>query len=136
MRPAHLENLSRDELVAELKAGGRLVFYEFCISVIFATLRCPTRIRLLRAGQYGWLRGLPFTLLSFLLGWWGLPWGPIFTVLVIFNNIRGGQDVTGQVMDLLDRGYDEKSPAFGKSWASATETPVAEGGQACGGWGP
>jgi hypothetical protein len=136
MPTARLENLTRDELMAELAAGGRLVFFEFCISVVFATLRCPTRIRLLRPGQYRWFRALPYTILSFLLGWWGLPWGPIFTALVIFNNLRGGQDVTGQVIDLLEGGWDENPLISGRNRARVSNNPAGEGGQACADWGP
>jgi len=28
--------------------------------------------------------------LSLLLGWWGIPWGPIYTVQVVGGNLRGG----------------------------------------------
>jgi len=33
------------------------------------------------------------------LGWWGIPWGPIYTVQVLLNNLRGGVKQT--VGDLL-----------------------------------
>jgi hypothetical protein len=97
MRIDGLENLTAAELESELAAGGRFVFYEFCISFVVLTLRCPTRVRYLRPSEYGVLRGLPYVLLSLLLGWWGVPWGMIYTPLTIFTNLCGGQDVTAQV---------------------------------------
>lgn len=97
MRIDGVENLTAEELRAELAAGGRFVFYEYCISFLVLTLRRPTRIRFLRAGDGGLLRGLPYVLLSLLLGWWGLPWGVIYTPLTIFTNLCGGQDVTEDV---------------------------------------
>jgi hypothetical protein len=39
------------------------------------------------------------TLASLLLGWWGIPFGPIFTVSAVYRNARGGNVVT--VGDLL-----------------------------------
>ena len=35
------------------------------------------------------------------LGWWGVPWGIIYTPLTIFTNLFGGQDVTDEVWVLL-----------------------------------
>jgi hypothetical protein len=91
-----LERWDPEELDRALEAGGRLVFYEYCISLVIITLRRPSRVQLLRKGQRGLLRGLPYTLLSLLLGWWGVPWGPIYTPLVVLTNLGGGCDVTEQ----------------------------------------
>jgi hypothetical protein len=41
-----------------------------------------------------WLRALPYSLGSLLLGWWGLPWGPIRTVQALVVNFNGGESVT------------------------------------------
>jgi hypothetical protein len=65
------------------------------------TLRRPTDIFFLRADQYGWPRGLPYSLLSLLFGWWGIPWGLIYTPLTLFTNLCGGRDVTTEVRALL-----------------------------------
>ena len=46
----------------------------------------------------GELQGLPFTLLSLLLGWWGIPWGPIYTIQSLWVNLKGGRDVTQEIM--------------------------------------
>jgi hypothetical protein len=40
-----------------------------------------------------------FTMVSLLLGWWGIPFGPIFTVRAVVKNLSGGQVVT--VAELL-----------------------------------
>jgi hypothetical protein len=115
MRIDGLDNLTAAELEAEVAAGGRFVFYEYCISFVVLTLRCPTRIRYLRPSEIGVARGLPYVLLSLLLGWWGLPWGIIYTPLTIFTNLCGGHDVTEQVygIALADRGgaTDPAAPA-------------------------
>jgi hypothetical protein len=91
------EHLTPAELEAELAAGCRVVFYEFCISLLILTLRCPSRLHLLHPGEYGLSRGMPYTLLSFFLGWWGIPMGILYTPLVLVTNLSGGRDVTDEV---------------------------------------
>ena len=89
-----LKGLGPAEIVAEIRRGGRFVFFEYCISVVVLTLRRPSAICFLRGDERGWVRGLPYTILSFLLGWWGLPWGVVYTPLAIATNLAGGCDVT------------------------------------------
>jgi hypothetical protein len=96
-----IEGLSLDDIEREVAAGGRFVFYEYCVSVLIASSRRPTDVFFLRANDRGILRGLPYCLLSLLLGWWGLPWGPIYTPLTLFNNLCGGCEVTEEVLGRL-----------------------------------
>jgi hypothetical protein len=90
------------ELVAEVARGSRLVYYEYCVSFLAVTLRRPSGIYLLRAGELGLLRGLSFTVLSLMLGWWGVPWGLIYTPLVVLTNLCGGRDVTEELLARLE----------------------------------
>jgi hypothetical protein len=46
--------------------------------------------------KYGW----PWLLISFFLGWWGIPWGPIYTTQAIFRSFSG-KDVTLEVLQNL-----------------------------------
>jgi hypothetical protein len=48
----------------------------------------------MRAGQNRVLKGLPYAGLSFVAGWWGIPWGLIYTPVCITADLRGGRDVT------------------------------------------
>jgi hypothetical protein len=60
-----------------------------------------------RAPDGGWKdetglkRGVVYSLPSLFLGWWGVPWGIIYTPITIFTNLCGGQDVTDEVWVLL-----------------------------------
>jgi hypothetical protein len=96
-----LEGLAESDLVAELERGGRFVFFEFCISVVIFTLRRPGPITFVRASESGWVRGLPYTFVTLLLGWWGLPWGVIYTPLCLATNLAGGCDVTHDICRAL-----------------------------------
>jgi hypothetical protein len=74
-----------------LQPGERLVFYEFCISLVLVSVRRPSRVYRLRPGAWGLLPGLPYTVVTLLLGWWGIPWGLIYTPLTLWTNLTGGR---------------------------------------------
>jgi len=92
-----LDKVAPSEMEAHLASGGRFVYFEYCISLIAVTLRRRTKVLLLRPGESSFLRGVPPTLLSLLLGWWGVPWGLIYTPLVVLTNLSGGCDITAEV---------------------------------------
>jgi hypothetical protein len=73
---------------------GRVVYYEYCISLVFLTLRRPSGLYHLRPGERGVWKGLPYVALSLLLGWWGIPWGLIYTPLTLWTNLTGGVEVS------------------------------------------
>jgi hypothetical protein len=90
--------MSNDDLRSFVAAGGRFVCYEFCISVILATWRRPSDVQALAANELGLGRGIPYSLVSLLLGWWGIPWGLVYTPVTLYTNCRGGWDVTADVL--------------------------------------
>jgi hypothetical protein len=98
---AGIEDLQLAQLQFELSRGARFVIYTYCISVIFMSFQRTSKIHFLNADQSAIPKGLSYSLISFLFGWWGIPWGPIYTVGTIFNNFRGGIDVTQDVMHAL-----------------------------------
>jgi hypothetical protein len=103
MRIRGIDRLTLPEVQAIVAAGGRFVFYEFCISLVAATLRRPSSVWLLRPAERGMVRGLPYTAVSLLLGWWGIPWGFVYTPLVIATNLSGGRDVTDAALRFLEQ---------------------------------
>ena len=101
MRIHGVAGLSSEAIDKELEGGARFVAFEYCISIIFASARRFTRPYLLRSGELGLVRGLPFSLLSMLVGWWGVPWGVVYTPLVLITNFSGGRDITKEVLAAL-----------------------------------
>ncbi len=101
MRIQGINGMTPEELVEELGDGGRFVFFEYCISCFVFSLRRPTDVFWLPGHKWGWVRGLPYTLLTLCLGWWGLPWGLIYTPLTLVTNLAGGCDVTDQTCAYL-----------------------------------
>lgn len=89
---------SGSHLQMELKQGGKFVVYQYCISILVMTFRRSSGIYFIRSGESTVVKGLPFTLLALLFGWWGIPWGPIYTITSIWTNFNGGKDVTQEVI--------------------------------------
>jgi hypothetical protein len=81
-------------LLDEVQLGGRLVVYQYCISLVFVSYRRSSGIKSIRPGQSAVVVGLPYSLISLVAGWWGIPWGPFWTIRTIWRNLRGGIDVT------------------------------------------
>lgn len=96
-----IEGMKNGELDFEIQRGGRFVLFQYCISIVVLTFRRPSDIYFLRQGENAVGKGLPFTLLSLVAGWWGIPWGPIYTIQSVYNNSRGGKDVTQAVLSSL-----------------------------------
>src|SRR5690242_19854063 len=91
------------QLQQEIASGAKFVVYQYCISVLVMTFRRPSGIYFVRAEESRVMKGLGFTLLSLLLGWWGIPWGPIFTIQALWTNFNGGKDVTQAVLASLTK---------------------------------
>jgi len=45
---------------------------------------------------------LLYSLISFFVGWWGIPWGPSWTIHSIYKNLSGGKDMTKEVLVALN----------------------------------
>jgi hypothetical protein len=95
------EGMTDRDIALVVQQGGRVVVFRYCISLLIITFRQSATV-LVRPGQSVAMAGLPYTLLSLCLGWWGFPFGLIFTPITIFHNLGGGTDVTGQFRLALD----------------------------------
>ncbi|MBS1914176.1 MAG: hypothetical protein JST22_19465 [Bacteroidetes bacterium] len=97
-----IEGMTASDLNDELQRGGRFVLFHYCVSVVVMTFRRSSDIYFIRAGESTAGTSIKYTAISILMGWWGLPWGPIHTVSSLFTNFGGGKDVTGEVIALLN----------------------------------
>jgi hypothetical protein len=94
MKILGIEGVSTDQLRFEIQRGAKLVCYQYCISIVVMTFRRSSDVYFIPAGESAVSKGLPWTLLSLVAGWWGIPWGPIFTVQSLVTNLKGGKDLT------------------------------------------
>lgn len=73
----------------------RRVQFEYCISLLFITLRRRSEPITIPEGRTAWVRGLPYSLISLLFGWWGIPWGILLTPVSLGVNLWGGHELGG-----------------------------------------
>jgi len=97
MKIVGIEGMSPDRLQFEIQRGAKLVYFQYCVSIVLMTFRRSSDIYFIAAGESSVKKGLPWTLLSLVAGWWGIPWGPIFTVQALVTNFKGGKDVTAEL---------------------------------------
>lgn len=96
------ENLSPQELAMEIQRGARVVEFSWCVSLVVVTLR-RSSVVLVRPEESTFGAALPYTLLSLVAGWWGFPFGLIFTPIAIIQNLMGGTDHTARFQGALPR---------------------------------
>ena len=103
MKIQGIEGMSLDRLKFELQRGAKLVFYQYAISILVITFRRSSDVYFIPAGESAMQKGLPWSLISLVAGWWGIPWGPIFTIQTLATNFQGGKDVTAELAPRLTK---------------------------------
>lgn len=98
----NLEGLNTDQINRELRNGARFVVFHYCVSFVVMTIRPSSDIYFVRQGESTTRFSIGFTLLSLVVGWWGIPWGPIHTISSLYHNFRGGRDVTQEVLAAIN----------------------------------
>ncbi len=96
-----IENMSQSQINYEIQRGGKFVIFEYCISLLIITLKRPSAIHFIRPGEGTFGKSYTYTILSAIAGWWGFPWGPIYTIMSLVTNLGGGKDVTNEVMNAI-----------------------------------
>ncbi|MBX9581739.1 MAG: hypothetical protein K2X87_15660 [Gemmataceae bacterium] len=94
--------LAADEVARRLRAGWQCVRFEHCLSFLLATVRRQSGIHLTRDWRSRCLRGFGYTAAAVVLGPWGIPWGPVWTLRAFWTNLTGGVDVTAEVLAAIE----------------------------------
>src|SRR5262245_48744995 len=98
LRVVGAEGHTPETLRDEVARGARFVIYSYSISLLVVSFKRSSNIYLVRAGESRVLKSLPFTLISLLFGWWGIPWGIVYTFQSLATNLGGGTDITDALM--------------------------------------
>lgn len=93
-----VQKWSDAELSNDIAKGGKFVIYTYVFSCIIMTFKRPSKIYYIPSNKYAISNGYPYLLLSLILGWWGIPWGPIYTIQSIWYGFVG-KDVTSEIME-------------------------------------
>ena len=88
-------------LAQAIRAGGKFVIYPYCVSAAIVTFRRSSGVVYVAPGQK--VRPWEWILISLVVGWWGIPWGPIWTIDSIRKCLGGGVNVTGAAIRSMTR---------------------------------
>ncbi len=103
MKIKGIDGMSSDQLRFEIQRGAKIVCYNYCVSILVMTFRRSSGAYFIPTGESAVAKGLPWTLLTLVAGWWGIPWGPIFTVQSLVVNFQGGKDITASIGAAMNR---------------------------------
>ena len=93
------KSYSYQDLLKESHSGGRFVVYQWIIPLpLFAPVKRLSRVYFIDSSSSKSKYASKYNMLNLLLGWWGLPFGPIYLVKSIILNMKGGIDVTEDLM--------------------------------------
>lgn len=98
---AGTEGKSVRRIIDEVAAGGRLVVFRYVYSVVILTFRRNSPIIYIAPGCSGAGTALTWSLIPLCFGWWGFPWGIVFTIAALWRNTSGGIDVTEPILAQL-----------------------------------
>jgi len=97
----NIEGLTKPQMKEMISQGGKFVMFQYTISIVVMTFRESSNIYFIKpgesAGKYSW----GYTLLTTFMGWWGIPWGPIYTIGTLATNLGGGKNLTLEVSNQL-----------------------------------
>lgn len=82
--------------------GGKYVVFYYTISIVARTFKRPSKVFYIAPNESPITKGYPYLLISLLFGWWGIPWGPIYTIQSIYKAFVG-EDVTNKVLSNLSQ---------------------------------
>lgn len=100
-RIKNIQNYTQQQLKQEVERGGRFVYFPFTVSIVVMTFKRGSSIVFIPAGEGTFRHRAGYSAINLVMGWWGLPWGPIYTLGSMFTNMGGGKDVTAEVVSQL-----------------------------------
>ena len=101
MEIKNIEGLRVSEIKQLVNQGGKFVVFPYTISIVLATMKRSSSIYFIRPNEKTLKYSYRHVGVNLLLGWWGIPWGPIYTIGATYNHITGGKDVTQPILSHL-----------------------------------
>ncbi|WP_316807150.1 hypothetical protein [Pedobacter agri] len=109
MNIKNIEGLSGDQIRSLVAQGGKFVMYKYCISVVVMTFNNPSDFHFIHPGKSRITPGLGLLFTNLFLGWWGIPWGPVYTIGNIATILKGGKDYTAEILSHIN----QNDPTYG-----------------------
>lgn len=95
---AGTEGMTLGDVELDVLKGGRFLRYYWNISIIVLSFRKSTALTYVRSDCSAGRGALGYGMVSLFFGWWGFPWGIVYTPLSLWHNTRGGSDHTQEVL--------------------------------------
>lgn len=92
------KELNLEQLQELVKTGSKFIVFQYSISLVFFTLRPLSKATFIEKETDFHKYRKRYNLISLIFGWWGLPWGPIYTISGIKFNNNSALDVTEDIM--------------------------------------
>jgi hypothetical protein len=77
--------------------GTGFVTFRYTVNILFYSILCVSDVQMVEPGASRVVRGLRYSLLTAILGWWSLT-GFLKAIRVLAANFGGGIDVSSQVL--------------------------------------
>jgi hypothetical protein len=97
-----IDHLDGKRLAVELERGARFVSFSYCVSLLLVSFRRSSGVIYVPPETLAQWAGSRYLLVTLLLGWWAIPWGPIYALGCIWQALRGGEDCTWEIVEDLD----------------------------------
>jgi hypothetical protein len=97
----NINGLSVAQIRTMVNQGGKFVVFPYTISILVMTFKRASDIYFIKPGEGTTGYSFPFILINLILGWWGIPWGPIYTIGSLIDHLSGGKNVTADVLPYL-----------------------------------
>jgi hypothetical protein len=97
----NIEGYTSEQLRQAVAEGGKFVHFSYTVSVLVMTFRRPSPIVFVPAGESTFKHRAGYSAINLLMGWWGIPWGPIHTIGSMITNVSGGKDITAEIVSQL-----------------------------------
>ena len=101
MQIKNIEGLPVAEIKRLVNQGGKFVIFPYTISILVMTFQRNSSIYLIRPEENSIKYSYGHVGVNLLFGWWGIPWGPIYTLGALFKHLGGGKDITEAVLGHL-----------------------------------
>lgn len=82
-----------------LSYATRLRIYHMVLSFLFVSFRTQSQL-IVHPSRRAMATRIGYDAVNLIFGWWGIPWGPIWTVRAILSNARGKDEMAlGEIIE-------------------------------------
>jgi hypothetical protein len=94
------EGMTIRDVEEDILQGGRFLSFHWCVSFIVLSYTRQNKARYFKSWESPASEAWSNSLVTMFFGWWS-PHGVINTILCFWRNLRGGKDVTSEIMTQL-----------------------------------